>query len=184
MAPYLRIGWLSRLRMTSFDVSVQIMEGLAGLLSSERLRQIAECALVVGSSESDASLSVVVASDEVVRDLNRRHRGLDENTDVLSFSFTHQGEYYGNREEDSEISGGLDFVLPPGEDLSLGEVIVSYHQAQRQAVGSDHTVEREVALLVIHGVLHLLGYDHVEPGDEAVMKKMENSALRDVFNED
>jgi len=168
--------------MTSFDVSVQIMEGLTGLLSSDQLRQIAECALVVGSSKSDASLSVVVASDEVVRDLNRRHRGLDENTDVLSFSFTHQGEYYGNRAEDSQVAGCLDFVLPPGEDLSLGEVIVSYHQAQRQASGSGHSLEREVALLLTHGVLHLLGYDHVEPSDEAVMKKMENLALRDVFN--
>ena len=77
----------------------------------------------------------------------------------------------------------MDFVLPPGEDLSLGEVIVSYHQAQRQASGDGHSVEREVALLLIHGVLHLLGYDHVEPGDEVIMKKMENSALRDVFDE-
>ena len=62
----------------------------------------------------DTHVSVVIADDEVVRELNRQHRGLDENTDVLSFSFTHEGEYYGEEERDKSETD-IDFVLPPSE---------------------------------------------------------------------
>jgi probable rRNA maturation factor len=68
-------------------------------------------------------------------------------------------------------------VLPPGESEPLGEVIVSYPQAQRQAEGVGHSLERELTVLLIHGVLHLLGHDHMEPGDEAIMKPLEAQAL-------
>ena len=167
--------------MPSFDVSVQVLDGLDGPVSVDWLTQVAERAMAAGRADSDAGVSVMVADDAVVRDLNRRHRGLDENTDVLSFSFTHEGEYYGERAEGPPADDGLDFVLPPGEDSSLGEVIISYHQARRQAAGSGHSVERELALLLTHGVLHLLGYDHVEPEDEAAMKGAEAKVLSGVF---
>ena len=108
---------------------------------------------------------------DVVRELNRQHRGLDENTDVLSFSFAHEGEYYGE-EERGAPGADFHFVLPPGEndDRSLGEVIISYPQTIRQAEASGHPVERELTILLVHGVLHLLGYDHEVPDDEAMMK--------------
>ena len=72
----------------------------------------------------------------------------------------------------SAIGADFDFVLPPGEneDVSLGEIIISYPQTCRQAEQAGHPVGQELTVLLVHGVLHLLGYDHEEPDDEAVMK--------------
>lgn len=172
------------IRMSPLDVSVRVLEQFDGLVSVQRLRRIAEHTLAAGLAGNEARLSVVVADDEVVRDLNKRYRGLDENTDVLSFSFTRPGEYYG---ESGPLPLGDEesaFVLPPGEEDSLGEVIISYPQAQRQADQSGHQVEEEMALLLAHGILHLLGHDHAEPEEEAAMKALEDEVLAKVREDD
>ncbi len=163
--------------MSSFDVSVRVLEEFDGLVKDLWLRQIVEAALAAESQRADAKISVVIAGDDVVRTLNKRHRGLDEITDVLSFSFTHQGEYYGERGAAPESDLKLDFVVPPGEELTLGEVIISYPQAQRQAEQSGHSVEMELAVLLTHGVLHLLGHDHEGAEEQAAMKRAEARAL-------
>ena len=159
------------------QVNLRVFEAFDHLVSDRWLRRVAECTLALEPPRSRDDLSVVIADDDTVRDLNRRHRGLDETTDVLSFSFSHGGEYYGRETPSSERSEDADFVLPPGEGAGLGEVIISYPQAVRQAEDSDHTVERELALLLAHGVLHLLGYDHVKPDQEAAMKAKEAMVL-------
>ena len=131
------------------------------------------------SCDPNTHVSVVIADDEVVRELNREHRGLDEDTDVLSFSFTHEGEYYGE-EERAVPEPDIAFVLPPSEndDTALGEIIISYPQTCRQAEQAGHAVGQELTVLLVHGVLHLLGYDHEEPDDEAVMKAATARAMR------
>ena len=131
------------------------------------------------SCDPHTQVSVVIADDDVVRELNLQHRGLDENTDVLSFSFTHEGEYYGE-EDRSARETDIDFVLPPTEsnDASLGEIIISYPQTRRQAERDGHPVDRELTVLLVHGVLHLLRYDHEEPDDEAVMKAATARAMQ------
>ena len=161
----------------SSDIAVQVREAFENLVSADTVGRIAKGALTVASRQADVGLSVVIADDEAVRDLNRRHRGLDETTDVLAFSFAHSGEYYGDARGRDAHPGDIEFPLPPGEADSLGEVIVSYPQARRQAEGAGHTVERELALLVTHGVLHLLGHDHEAPEEEAVMRRMAAEAL-------
>jgi probable rRNA maturation factor len=124
-------------------------------------------------------LSLVVADDETVRDLNRRYRGLDEVTDVLSFSPHHGGPYEGE-------------AKPPGEKLVpfpqaglqqefLGEVILAYPQAERQAAQAGHPVPWEVANLVVHGILHLLGQDHGDPQSERTMLEQQRAALDRLF---
>lgn len=163
--------------MCPFDVSVHVLEGFESLVSAEWLKQVAEQALAVEAPGPGARLNVVIADDAVVRDLNKRHRGLDENTDVLSFSFIHRGEYLGEHEPRSHRDEETDFVLPPGEEKSLGEVIISYPQALRQAEQSGHPIAEELALLLTHGVLHLLGHDHEEPKEEAAMKRTESEVL-------
>ena len=129
-------------------------------------------------------LSIVIADDETVSDLNRHHRGLDESTDVLSFSFIHQGEYYGDGEAPTSFSEVESFAMPPGQPPGLGEVIVSYPQAVRQAEESTHALDQELARLIAHGVLHLLGYDHVEPEDEALMRSEEKAVLARVVKDE
>ena len=163
-----------------FDVSVQTIEEGHDLPSQGWIEGVVVLALEAAEASAGSGVSVVFAGDEVVRELNREHRGLDETTDVLAFSFAHEGEYYGDEAERLPVDEMPGFTLPPGQMEPLGEVIVSYPQAVRQADAAGRTVRQELAALLAHGVLHLLGYDHMEPGDEAVMKALEGRILSDV----
>ena len=137
-------------------------------------------------------VSLALTDDATVRNLNREYRGLDEVTDVLSFSATHAGQWEG---EEAPSAGpaaflGLDgeetlpgFVLPPDELPPLGEIIVSYPQTCRQAVAQGKPVEHELALLIAHGALHLVGHDHVEPEETAAMQALERRALARIFGD-
>ena len=155
-----------------------MFDEFANVVAEHSVLEAVAAAMESESCAPNTHVSVVIADDEVVRELNRQHRGLDENTDVLSFSFTHEGEYYGEAERDA--SGiDIDFVLPPSEndDTSLGEIIISYPQTFRQAEQAGLPVGQELTVLLVHGVLHLLGYDHEEPDDEAVMKAATTRAM-------
>ncbi len=112
---------------------------------------------------SDYHLTLHLVSDDTIRALNREHRAKDVHTDVLSFPL---------RE-----SGDMAFVLPPGEPIHLGDVVVSYPRAVEQAEQFGHSAQRELAYLVAHGVLHLLGYDHEEEADRLLMRRKEEEAL-------
>lgn len=106
-------------------------------------------------------VAVHLVGDETIRALNTEHRSKDAVTDVLSFPLHEPG-----------------FVLPPGEPAHLGDVVVSYPRAVAQADEYGHSVEREVAYLVAHGVLHVLGYDHEEEAERARMRQKEEEALQ------
>ena len=132
-----------------------------------RLIELAACkALETEGAKYAAELSIVVTDDDRVADLNRRYRGKDGTTDVLSFAMG------------QEAVGEGGFVSPPGGKHDLGEVIISYPQAQRQAESLGHRSEDEVMFLTVHGVFHLLGYDHEAPTEAALMREMETRALR------
>lgn len=138
---------------------------------------IANAALDVALDTTEAAqVSLLITGDDTLRSLNAQFRGLDEVTDVLSFSAEHPGHWEGDAEP-PEDTGGFDFVMPPGELSPLGEVIVSYPQAQRQAEQGGVPLEHELALLIVHGVLHLTGHDHLEPEESALMQSKERTAL-------
>lgn len=166
--------------MAPYDIDVQIMEDFEGVVEAQWLAKVAELTLATECKDPDAAVSIVITGDEDVRELNKEHRGLDENTDVLSFSFEHEGEYYGDEKAKPDIAG-FDFILPPGEKLPIGEVIISYPQTRRQAEQAGHPVERELSLLMAHGILHLLGYDHEAPEEQAVMQAIEKAVLDRVW---
>ena len=99
-------------------------------------------------------------------------------TDVLAFSTQHPGPWQGEGEQPRDShTRDAPFILPPEESDHLGEVVISYPQARRQALEPSNTLEKELALLVAHGVLHLLGYDHHKPRERAAMEKMQLEAL-------
>ena len=162
--------------MPAFDVSVQVFEAFEKHVHQTWVKETVVKALKSEAKGSETHVSVVIADDETVLELNRKHRGLNEHTDVLSFSYVYEGEYYG---DDRSLVAQLDeFVLPPGEeDHSLGEVIVSYPQTVRQAMEAGMPVEDELSHLLVHGTLHLLGHDHEQPSDEEVMKLAESRIL-------
>jgi probable rRNA maturation factor len=157
------------------QIDVRVFPSFRTRVKSAWLRKVATAALAAGDPDGSSGASVVVADDETLHDLNARFRGFDELTDVLSFGATSDTSL---AEEDSP-----DFAFPdlPDENPSLGEIVLSYPLAVRQADAHNVTTEREVALLVVHGVLHLLGHDHAEPGEEAAMKGLEERALADIF---
>lgn len=142
-------------------------------------RRAAAAALAAADPNGERGASVVIADDATLLDLNRRFRGLDEVTDVLSF-----GERGAPPEEGGALPAGnapADFPPVPGETPSLGEVVLSYPYAARQAASRNAPVEREVALLIVHGVLHLLGHDHAEPDEESAMREAEREAMAALF---
>ena len=165
--------------MRDFRIDVQVFDEFKNVVSEGHVLEAVSAVLESESCDPHTQVSVVIADDDVVRELNLQHRGLDENTDVLSFSFTHEGEYYGE-EDRSARETDIDFVLPPMEsnDASLGEIIISYPQTRRQAERDGHPVDRELTVLLVHGVLHLLRYDHEELDDEAVMKAATARAMQ------
>ena len=111
------------------------------------------------------SVALHLVGDETIRELNRDHRQQDHATDVLSFPLLEPEE------------SGAAFVLPPGEAVSLGDVVVSAPRMLAQAEEYGHPPARELAYLVAHGVLHLLGYDHEDPDDQRAMREREEAAL-------
>ena len=105
---------------------------------------------------SDMELSVVLTDDQTIQQLNRDYRGMDKPTDVLSFA---------QQEADGPASG------------VLGDLIISLETAQRQAQERDHSLASEVRILMVHGLLHLLGYDHITPEDRSEMAQAEQALL-------
>jgi len=112
---------------------------------------------------NDYRLTIHLVGDETIRTLNHEHRGKDAHTDVLSFPL--------------HDPHGMRFVLPPGEPINLGDVVVSYPRAIEQASDFGHSPQRELAYLVAHGILHLLGYDHEAEADRQRMRQREEEAL-------
>ena len=173
----------------SLQVLVSVDELYEGEIYSEWLEDVARAGLAAAGVAGEAEVSLLITGDETVRALNAEYRGLDETTDVLSFSTEHHGHWEGegdgptdSRFLGSDETGGNveeegDFVLPPGMPRPLGEIIVSWPQAQRQAGEHGVSPVQELAHLVVHGALHLVGYDHVEPEETALMQAREQEAL-------
>ena len=171
------------------EIDISVDEPYQQELSEVWLRTVMKAALVEALPQGEpAQVGLVVTDDKTVQELNRQFRGLDEVTDVLSFSPSHSGHWEGDPQEPDKAYTESEepeeeesaFVLPPGEPSPLGEVIISFPQTIRQAQERNGPVEQELALLIIHGVLHLVGYDHMEPEDEAQMQAKERSALATV----
>ncbi len=159
------------------DILGDSLRNIPGASAEDWLTYIANAALDVALDGTEAAqMSLLITGDDTIRGLNAQFRGLDEVTDVLSFSADHPGHWEGAAEPPKD-AGGFDFVMPPGELPPLGEVIVSYPQAQRQAEQRGVPLEHELALLVVHGVLHLTGHDHLEPEESALMQSKERTAL-------
>jgi probable rRNA maturation factor len=120
-----------------------VLQGVAEAgLDARSVERLVQAVLDDLPVEGTCSLSVCIVGDDEIRRLNRDHRGLDEVTDVLSFPVD-----------------GLD-PLPPEMERELGDVVISIAQARRQAAEAGVTDVEELTSLVVHGVLHLAGFDH------------------------
>ncbi len=155
----------------SLDLTLEVVDetGLAGSHLG-LVRLVAERALQSDGLEGGYQVSITLVDDARIRQLNAEHRGVDAPTDVLSFPLA------------SDDTAG--FVLPPATPTHLGDIVISFHRAQAQAEEYGHTLEREIAYLTAHGVLHLLGFDHEEEEDRAIMRTREEEILFDLPREE
>ena len=144
-----------------YAIDVQVDEAYAGDVSAEALTAVATRVLTRLEQPDAAGLTIVVTDDDQVRALNRTYRDEDSATDVLSFAATE----------------GEGFVLPDDAPPYLGDVIISFPTALAQANAQGQPVEAELRLLVAHGCLHLLVYDHATPEEEATMWALQADVL-------
>ncbi|WP_407386073.1 rRNA maturation RNase YbeY [Ruminococcus sp.] len=112
--------------------------------------------------KGNAEVSVTFVDNEEIRSMNRKFRDIDAATDVLSFPLGENGEY--------------DLNPATGAKL-LGDVVISLERARDQAEEFGHSLEREVCYLSVHSMLHLLGYDHMEPQEKAEMRMKEETVM-------
>jgi len=121
-------------------------------------RAAAEAIDMAGKLSGGGEISIVLADDAFVRDLNRTWRNIDAPTNVLAFPCSAGDE-------------------SDGAEMLLGDVVVAFQTAQREAAESDIPLAHHFAHLIVHGVLHLLGYDHVDNGDARIMERLEVATL-------
>ena len=153
----------------SQEIDVQVFPAFARKVSRTWLRSVAERTLQSCDTSPTLSVSLVIADDETVHQLNREYRDLDETTDVLAFPLGT------SQEAEGVVAEG--FSLPLEEAAPVGEIVISYPQAARQAREGKRRIGAEMALLVVHGVLHLLGYDHGDPQQEGRMWAKQDEIL-------
>lgn len=139
-------------------ITIVIDEPFLPLVDADALRSVVTHALVL-EDQPDGELTMVITDNDQVQALNRTYRGLDEPTDVLSFAAQ---ETFAEAED-------VPFVSAPEAARYLGDIIIAYPYAAANAAALGRAAADEIALLAVHGTLHLLGYDHGSPAEEEVM---------------
>ena len=138
-------------------VFLEKIENLQLDIPDDLVNKAAGAALRHQSAPADADLTVVLTDDAQLHDLNRNYLGVDAPTDVLSFPSDQTDPQTGRR--------------------YLGDILISVPRAARQAEAAGHAAEEEVQLLVVHGILHLLGYDHADAKEHATMFGLQDRLL-------
>ena len=160
-------------------INIQVAPHFGAKVDEVALRRLA--AEVLGREEvaEGTELSLIITDDEAIRELNRRFRGVDAPTDVLAFGSVlgPEDQGYGTKCAGAEEH----FVSAPESPPYLGDVVISYQRALAQAEELGHAGAEELKLLVIHGVLHLLGYDHQEEAAAQKMRERERGTLAKVW---
>ena len=106
----------------------------------------------------DAIFNVIIVDNDYIHNLNREYRNIDRETDVITFALQD------------------DQTFNPNENV-LGDVYISIDKAKSQSIEYGHSLKREISFLAVHGLLHLLGYDHMEKDEEEVMFKLQEEIL-------
>lgn len=120
-------------------------------------------------------VSLIFVDNENIRDINEEMRGIDAATDVLSFPMLNYDEK--KVFKDCYLNYEFSPIDLDEGNLVLGDIVLSLERAQEQSVEFNHSFEREVCYLIMHSILHLLGYDHMEEEDKIIMRKREEEIL-------
>ena len=146
-----------RVIISNSQKEVKIPTGLRMLV-----RRCCNAVLRMENFQGAAEVSVTFANNEQIHELNKMHRNVDAPTDVLSFPMGEDGKYD---------------IDPATNAKILGDIVISMEKAVEQAERFGHTLQREVAYLTAHSMLHLLGYDHEEPLEKVHMREKEELVM-------
>ena len=159
--------------MTNAQIFVQIDEQFRKNVAESLLRAAVQVALRA-CGQADGSLSVLVVDDSVVQRHNRDYRNRDAPTDVLSFA----------AREGSQLPSDAPAELAAELDAELGDLLLAFPYATRQARKYGHSLAAELQLLVVHGTLHLVGYDHDTEDRQSEMWRKQAEILKELTSED
>ena len=147
--------------LSAEKIIVEVDEPYAAEVNANDLVRAVAAALLA-EDRPDGELALLVTDDEAVAAYNQQYRGVEGPTDVLSFAA-------------QEPTPG--FVTAPEMAAYLGDIVIALPFTRRQAAALNRTLIEELRLLAVHGVLHLLGYDHAEPEEEAIMWAKQDAIL-------
>ena len=121
----------------------------------------------------EADVNLLLTDDDAIHEINKEQRGIDRATDVLSFPM----EDYPTPGDFTFLEEVSDCFHPESGELLLGDIVISGDRVVEQAKNYGHSTLREFAFLMVHSLLHLMGYDHMEPGDAKIMEKKQAEIL-------
>lgn len=139
------------------------------------LKNVINKALIEEEVTIPCEVSLVFVDNSEIKEINNETRGIDRATDVLSFPMLD----YEDKKVFKECYKDFDFDITykDGNELVLGDIVLSLERAKEQSIEYNHSFQREASYLVVHSVLHLLGYDHMEEEDKRKMRKREEEIL-------
>lgn len=155
-----------------YSIDINIKRGLGSENSRTWLKNTVKAVLISEKIKEPVALDLLITDDRQIHRINKKYRGIDSPTDVLSFALN---------EKNSE---GLDIEFPPEQDgiRNIGEIIISFPRVCEQADEHGVSVDEELTLMITHGVLHLLGYDHIDDSDAKKMSQREKSITAKIKN--
>ena len=144
------------LDFNSFDESLNNYEEIYDNLLEKTLKHL--------SLNFEPFISVTIVNNAYIHEINKTYRHIDRPTDVISFAFL-------------DDNPKRDELFHSGQMVVLGEIYISFEKAQEQALSYGHSLDRELKFLFVHGLLHLLGYDHMKKEDEEIMFRLQDEIL-------
>lgn len=141
----------------------------------EKISKICDFALKEEEMNLEYQISLLFVDNEEIREINNETRNIDKETDVLSFpmlDFEDKKVY-----KEMYLDFEFDETFKDGNEIILGDMVLSLEKALEQSIDYGHSFEREVSYLVVHSILHLLGYDHMIDEDKKKMRKREEEIL-------
>ena len=161
-------GFFFHAIIARMEINILIDKEFKKQVKSTWLKNLARQIQTAENVSAKSEMELVITGDEEIHKLNLKYLDEDRPTDVLSFPMNEQ------------LEAAPVFVKVPDGKLHLGEIIISYPTAVIQAEEHRHSVNREIVILLIHGILHLLGYDHDIPEREQVMHNRESAILKTI----
>jgi len=138
-------------------IEIEIDQNFSDQVEISNLQDVADKVLAITETSLDSEIGLQIIEDAQMQQLNLQYMGIDSPTDVLSFPVPFQNPDTGNP--------------------YLGDILISYPTAARQAEAAGHPVAEEICLLLVHGILHLLGYDHLTTEDKTAMWDIQDTIL-------